>query len=296
MLINFLIRTATLFVAPLFLLESTVLEGAQKNDWPMYAASCDNACTGPQGVVGPTGPEGPEGAQGDVGAEGPAGQKGDPGTNGVNGINGANGSDGPVGPQGPVGPEGDVGPAGTNGLSGIGPAGPTGPTGPATPLGPTGPNGPTGPTGPSGVTGLAGPTGPQGGVFEFAYMEAIFPQTNIQDGDLIRFDTSTLYAGFSSFPPGGVVVPSTAIYLVAYTVNTNAVGGVILQRNGIPIPSSAFGNLSDGDVIIGNCTLSLNAGDIIEMYSISANPFDTQVVGGLVQSFTAYASLTLIRL
>ena len=296
MLKYFFIHTAFLFTAPFVLLECSALEGAKNTDWPMYAAHCNRACTGPQGPVGPEGSDGPVGPQGDVGPEGPAGPKGDPGTNGINGINGINGAPGPIGPQGPVGPQGDVGPPGTDGTDGAtGATGPTGPAGPGGGIGPTGPTGPTGPSGLVGPAGATGATGDQGAVFGYAYLENTAPQTNIQDGDVITLNPVTLSAGYTA-ASSGVTVPTTGLYLVAYTVNTNGQGGVIVYNNGTPIPSSAFGNQISGDVIIGNSILQFNAGDLIQLRSNSVNTFSTVLPANTVIPGSASSSLTIIQL
>ncbi len=296
MLKKFLIYTFAL-TAPLILLESSVLQGVQKNDWPMYAAKCNSASQGPQGARGPTGSEGPVGPDGNVGQEGPAGPKGDPGANGENGINGLNGENGPVGPQGPAGPKGITGPTGTNGTDGIGAiAGPTGPIGPTGSLViSTGPSGPTGPTGPVGFQGAVGPTGTKGTVFGTAYVEATAPQQNIQPAQQITLSPTGIQTGGLIATLGGVSVPTSGLYLIVYTCNIQERGGVVIRANNAPVASSEFGNLISGDVIIGNCIVRLPGPALITLNSNSPTVLST-AIPPVTTAVAASSSMTITQL
>lgn len=293
MLKNILYATFILIV-PLILLEGSDLEGADKGDWPTYAAKCKILCQGPEGPIGPQGPPGPLGPTGPRGSQGPQGPAGEPGENGVNGINGIDGDPGPLGPQGPQGAQGPFGPSGSNGAQG--PQGPVGPTGPSpSPAGPTGPGGPTGPTGGAGDTG---PTGPTGSVYGGAYVVNTTDQTVPVIGDADQIIMPIIYQQFGSVTGAGngIAVGVTGTYLALYTCSASAPVSVMLYRNGIPIPTSAFTTLLSDRIVAGRCLLQLVAGDVVTLHSNFGANFVTVIPGNTVIPGTAVVSLIILQL
>ncbi len=296
MLKKFLIYTTFALTVSLMLLESSALEGADKGDWPLYAAKCKILCQGPQGPIGPQGPPGPLGPAGPIGSQGPQGPAGDPGENGINGINGTNGVAGPMGPQGPQGPQGDVGPSGSDGTTGtIGPIGPTGPTG----AGGVGPAGPTGPTGPTGVSpaGPLGPIGPTGSFYGGAYVINTSPQFSIPSIGQVILPIPVSQFGGVTAAGNGIAVSETGFYYALYTCNSDTSAGVILYRGGNPIGESAFADtgIFDGDIIIGRCIFYLTAGEVVTMRNNTNGAISTQVPPNTL-SGSPSASLVLLQL
>lgn len=295
MLKKFLIYAA-IMATPLTLQSSLAFEGIDKGDWPTYAAKCKILCQGPEGPIGPQGPPGPLGPVGPRGTQGPQGPAGEPGENGVNGINGTNGDVGPLGPQGPQGAQGPFGPSGSDGERG--PQGPTGATGTPGSAGSVGTTGPAGAPGAQGTIGPIGPTGPTGLFYGGAYVVNTAPQNNpsvppggqiIQPIPLAQFGT-VVAAG------NGIAVGVTGSYYCLYTCSTNTPVGVMLQRNGTPMPTSAFAVFVSGDTIVGRCILQLTAGDVVTMHNNSNGNFNTQIPGNTSVPGSPSSSLILLQM
>lgn len=217
--------------------------------------SCDNGCgcsgngggrrRGATGATGPTGPTGPTGS----------------------GSTGATGVTGPSG--GPVGPTGDTGATGATGA--------TGPTGPAitgaTGAGATGATGATGAAGATGATGAtgAGVTGPAGGTFAPAYIGAInnaLALVILPLNALVPFNTVTNQSGITLTGGTDFTVTASGTYellFVAQTVAASALGGLVVDVNGVPQPGTGVNLLTVGAQLPIFSILQLTAGDVVRI-------------------------------
>lgn len=227
------------------------------------------------------------------GATGPIGPRGFPGPTGTEGDVGPNGNVGPLGPPGPPGAQGPFGPMGDPGFNGPeGPPGPRGPTGSTGPMGKTGfpgPFGDAGPTGPTGCRGCPGPTGPRGPtggvgtVLGWAYARQNPPltATPVAPGQAVPLNIlESATPGFvlvnnGTLLPSGIQVPVDGIYLIYYQVLPDTIPvnqGADLPTNLVlagsisgVIDESAFGNILNQTVVIGQVIVPLKATEIVSI-------------------------------
>ncbi len=236
-----------------FLLSALCLNffSAHANDF-----KCDQRILpGPQGPQGPAGPRGPKGDIGDIG------QAGQNGRHGVQGVQGPQGGPGCTGPMGLAGCPGDRGPDG--------------------PRGPSGPTGPTGPTGLSGPTGTAPTTLTQFAVY-----------TNFSDGLALSGGQISLGSTNPAGSPGwladanGIIkIPVSGNYEITWILNLNDTGPVVveLRKNGASLPNTRMGIYPYG---VGTAIISLNQGDMIGLYNVSANSLAVDSQNGNISAYT----------
>ncbi len=223
--------------------------------------------TGPRGITGSAGPTGATGAAGATGVTGPTGPAGETGATGFRGPRGATGEDGVTGATGPTGPAGATGATGP-----IGPTGPIGATGPTGPTGENGADGATGPTGPAGATGVAN-LNAYGGLYNAT------PQTlNLTLGGTTQLPIAETMPlkNVTYTPANSITVNNAGVYEINYYTNVSAALGttvtLAVRRNGTAIPQATISRVLSvgvGSLYNGSFTISLNAGDVIDM-AISA--------------------------
>ena len=133
-----------------------------------------------------------------------------------------------------------------------------------------GPTGAIGPRGVQGIQGDPGPAGPTGTAAMAAYgtFESIAPRIITVGGPVILDMVQTTGLGLA-FTPGtsSVTVAAAGVYRVMFSVKTTlAIGATIrLLVNGAAVPGSSLEALADISQRTGYATLTLAAGDTLEI-------------------------------
>jgi hypothetical protein len=199
----------------------------------------------------------------------------------------ASGAVGPTGATGPAGPQGATGATGLAGANGA-----TGATG--TP----GINGAMGATGATGATGITGPTGATGGgVSGYGYFYNVFPQTVAIESDLVFSNNGAATPSLSHAPgTASIVVSSTGVYQVTFTVSSVEPNQFALFVNGAQVPGATYGSGGGTQQNTGQVILSLSAGDLITLRNHSSSSAVTlQTFAGGTQT-NVNASILFLKL
>jgi hypothetical protein len=177
-------------------------------------------------------------------------------------------------------------------LTASGAVGPTGATGPA---GPPGATGATGLAGANGATGATGTTG--GGVSGYGYFYNVFPQFVAIESDLVFSNNGAATPSLSHAPgTASIVVSSTGVYQVTFTVSSIEPNQFALFVNGAQVPGATYGSGGGTQQNTGQVILSLSAGDLITLRNHSSSSAVTlQTFAGGTQT-NVNASILFLKL
>jgi hypothetical protein len=165
-----------------------------------------------------------------------------------------------------------------------------------------------GPAGPQGIPGPEGPVGPTGPIVAPAPAFAFLYNPAIQAGILPGGGTSSIVimpilapessGGFTSSANFGVTIPANGNYVLTYRVFPNVAASFAFYRNGIIIPTTAFGNNSVTSAVNGqNPIVRLLAGDVITLRNINvAGTVSTVLPSGAALSPPIPATMSVLKI
>ncbi|PHD59100.1 hypothetical protein COF61_22185, partial [Bacillus toyonensis] len=149
--------------------------------------------------------------------------------------------------------------------------------------------GPTGPQGDPGIQGPSGPPGPTGPVLRAAFGTLTFQlptgnQLSVLSGTNINFNFNSEIVNVLNFSNGFQII-DTGVYVINYYIAIDPTSPppivFAIGINGQTQLQRSMGKNTSGLMVSGNLIVSLNAGDLVQLFNVGPNTVIIPQVNGI---------------